>query len=225
VRDTLASPTTARFMGLELEVLPDVLVPREETELLCRASFDILRARPAPQIVIDMCCGAGNLACAVACEFPDAIVFGSDLTDNCVGAARRNVERLGLVGSVQVFQGDLFEGLRRADLAGRADLVICNPPYISTARLAGEKAHLLEAEPREAFDGGPYGLSIHQRVIAEAPRYLKSDGWLALEFGAGQHRQIAALLKRAGGFEEPDILDDEAGIPRAVRAKRRDASS
>ena len=137
MKNTLASPTTARFMGLELEVLPDVLVPREETELLCRASFDILRARPAPQIVIDMCCGAGNLACAVACEFPDAIIFGSDLTDNCVGAARRNVERLGLVGRVQVFQGDLFEGLRRADLAGRADLVICTrPTYRRRASLA-----------------------------------------------------------------------------------------
>ncbi|MEH3145440.1 MAG: peptide chain release factor N(5)-glutamine methyltransferase [Methylobacterium frigidaeris] len=211
--------TTARFMGVEVEVPPGVLVPREETELLGYATFAVLRTRPQPALVVDMCCGAGNLACAIAVAFPDARVVASDLTDEAVAAAAANVARLGLQDRITVRQGDLFAPLAADALAGRVDLVVSNPPYISTGRLAAEKAHLLEAEPREAFDGGPYGLSLHQRIIAEAAAVLKPDGWLAMEFGEGQARQIEMLFRRARHYADPEFLDDERGVPRAVRAR------
>ena len=99
-------------------------------------------------------------------------------------------------------QGDLFASLADLGLEGRVDAVICNPPYISTGKLEKESAHLLEQEPREAFDGGPYGLTIHQRAIKEALPFLRAGGTLLFEMGVGQERQLKLL------FEEGMLTDE-----------------
>lgn len=202
-------------MGLELETAPDVLVPREETELLARTALELIDEASATR-VIDMCCGAGNLACALAHARPSLQVFASDLTDACVTLARRNVARLGLGDRVDVRQGDLFASVRDV---GKVDVVVCNPPYISTGRLAKDSAHLLEREPREAFDGGPYGLSIHQRVLREAPELLRPGGFLAFEIGLGQDRQLELLFGRARVYETPRSFRDATGAVRVVAAR------
>lgn len=212
----------ASFMGLALETTEDVLIPRAETELLARTAIDLLSevTSPSPR-VIDMCCGSGNLACALAHQRPDVRVWASDLTDACVALARRNVARLGLEGRVEVTQGDLFAPLAGAGLEHGADLVVCNPPYISTGRLAGESAHLLQGQPREAFDAGPYGLSIHTRVIKDAPAFMRPGGWLAMEIGLGQDKQIERLFARASLFDAPRQLQDSSGAPRVMVARLR----
>lgn len=175
-------------------------------------------------LVVDMCCGSGNLGLAIAHERPDARVFLSDLTLETVTHARQNAERLGLDGRVSIGQGDLFAGITPLLAGAKADLVICNPPYISSGKLAGEAAHLLENEPREAFDGGAYGISIHQRLIVEAPAHLRLGGWLAFEFGLGQDRQVALLIKRDGRYGEVQFAEDESGNPRVARAQLLAAS-
>jgi release factor glutamine methyltransferase len=213
------------FMGLELGVAPGALIPREETELLGRAALAAIRQAPAARArVIDMCCGSGNLACAIAHHAPLCEVWASDLTDGCVEVARRNVERLGLSGRVRVLQGDLFQGLAGAALEGAVDVIVCNPPYISGKRLEGDRAALLEHEPREAFDGGPYGLSIHQRVLAEAPAFLRPGGALLFEVGLGQDRQVAALFRRARIYEDIRVVPDASGQGRVVCGRRTAAS-
>lgn len=211
---------TVTFLGLELEVAPGALVPRAETELLAQEAVRLATALARPCLAIDMCCGAGNLACAIAAKVPDARVWASDLTDGCVSLARRNVGRLGLKERVRVFQGDLFEGMRPELPPDAVDLIVCNPPYISTGKLESERKALLEHEPREAFDGGPYGLSIHQRVMREALTLLRPGGHLAFEFGLGQHRQMKALFERTGGYADLRFLTNAAGAPRAVVATR-----
>jgi methylase of polypeptide subunit release factors len=95
-----------------------------------------------------------------------------------------------------------------------------NPPYISTGRLEGDRAHLLDGEPREAFDGGPYGISIHQRLAAEAPAFLKPGGWLAFEFGGGQERQVLALMTRARAYGPVELVNDAEGRPRVACAQK-----
>lgn len=205
------------FLGIDFEIAGAVLRPREETELLGRAAQEILDDVAADPRCIDMCCGSGNLAIALAKHRGDARVWASDLTDGAVATARRNVERHRLCGRVTILQGDLFAPMAEAGLAGTVDLIVANPPYISTSRLLeGDRAHLLENEPREAFDGGPYGIALHMRLINEAPAFLKAGGWLGFEFGLGQDRQIAALLKRARTMGEPMWRTDEAGEKRAV---------
>lgn len=217
-------PRMQRFMNILLELAPDVLVPRQETELLGARAVAILRDHPPGQVVIDMCCGSGNLALSIANEIPSARVWGADLTDSTVALARRNAERLGVQDRVAIRQGDLFDALAGDGLVGMADMIVCNPPYISTARLEGESAHLLEAEPREAFDGGPYGISIHQRVIRDAVDFLKPGGWLLFEFGEGQDRQAAALIARAKAYEPVVFAANEAGTPRVALVRKRAAA-
>lgn len=210
---------THSFMGLELLVEPGALVPRAETELVGRAAVELLKPLPNPT-VIDVCCGSGNLACAIAHHVPKATVFAADLTPSCAALARKNVQHLGLGLRVSVFQGDLFEALRPSLPTGGVDVIVCNPPYISTSRLASERAGLLELEPREAFDGGPYGLAIHQRVIKEAVTLLKPRGHLLFEFGLGQERQMKALFDRAKAYSDIRFVNNAEGAPRAVVATR-----
>jgi release factor glutamine methyltransferase len=210
-----------RFMDVDLEVALGALVPRAETELLGQTAVQILQARGDRQRAIDMCCGSGNLACGVAAAIDDVQMWASDLTDETVQLAKRNVARLGLSSRVQVCQGDLFAGLADLSLEGTIDVMICNPPYISTSRLAGDRAYLLEHEPREAFDGGPYGLSIHQRVIKEGLPFLKPDGWLLFEIGLGQEKQLEQLFRRSKAYRTVQFVND-ADVPRVVLAQRQE---
>lgn len=210
----------ALFMGLAFPVLADVLVPREETELLAETALGLLRERAGPARVVDMCCGSGNLAIALAVHAPHARVIGCDLTAGSVSAARANAARLGVAERVEILRGDLFEPLEGRLLDGRIDLVVSNPPYISSGRLATDRAHLLEREPREAFDGGPYGISILQGVVRGATRFLAPGGWLACEFGLGQERQVALLLERAGAYDAIRMVTDAGGAPRVAVARR-----
>ena len=213
-----------RFMTIELELSPDVLVPREETELLGRRAVAALQGAAAPPLVVDMCCGSGNLGLAIAAAVPSARVWSADLTPETVALARRNAGRLGLDERVSVHQGDLFGALAGEGLEGRVDMVVCNPPYISTTRLEGESAHLLENEPREAFDGGPYGISIQQRLIRDALDFLKPGGWLAFEFGQGQERQAASMIARTRAYSEVLFVLDPNGIPRVAITTKLAAS-
>jgi release factor glutamine methyltransferase len=205
----------ARFMDLDLLVERNVLMPRAETELLAAAALELL---PDHARVIDMCCGSGNLACAIASRRPDVRIWASDLTDACVSLARKNAAHIGAAERLTVVQGDLFSGLK--DLAGTIDVIVCNPPYISQAKLAGERAVLLEHEPREAFDGGPYGLSIHQRVVREALPFLKPGGWLLFEIGLGQERQVKMLFERTRAYEDLRTVANAAGEVRVVAGRK-----
>jgi release factor glutamine methyltransferase len=207
------------FLGIELLCGEGALVPRPETEILGEMALAKLPAGGSGAQVIDMCCGAGNLACAIAVHAAGARVWASDLTDGCISWTKRNVEYLGLGDRVRVYQGDLFAGLTDLGLEGTVDVVVCNPPYISSGRLDGDRAELLENEPREAFDGGPYGLKIHQRLMADAPRFLKPGGWLLMEFGLGQHRQVKLLLERTQKFATIELANDAAGNPRVAAAR------
>jgi release factor glutamine methyltransferase len=207
------------FMDLALLTAPATLVPRAETELLGHAAIAALRGCAAPR-VIDMCCGSGNLACAIARHLPAARVWASDLTDPCVELARRNAAFTNVQERVFVAQGDLFAGLAGLDLEGSIDAVICNPPYISQAKLAGERAVLLEHEPREAFDGGPYGLSIQQRVVKEALPFLRPGGVLLFEIGLGQERQVRILFERARAYRDIRSIANSAGEVRVVSAHK-----
>lgn len=210
----------ASFMGLDLLVAPGVLVPRPETELLARAAITFLNTIPAGESVrvVDVCCGSGNLACAVAAAVPAADVWATDLTDPCVDLTRRNVRELGLGDRVRVFQGDLYAPLAGEGLDGQADAVTCNPPYIPT-KLLDDRADL-RAEPREAFDGGPFGLSILIRVLQEAPRLLRPGGRLFVEVGPREERHAVQLVERSRAYTDLVLLRTADGTIHAVHARR-----
>jgi release factor glutamine methyltransferase len=167
-----------------------------------------------------MCCGVGNIGVAIAAALPGAYVWSADLTDECVAAARRNVSLHALEERVSIVQGDLFAPLAELGLEGSVDMIVCNPPYISSGRLAADRAHLLEHEPREAFDAGPYGLSIHQRVVRDAPSFLRPGGHLLMELGEGQACQVGRLVERSGCYTSIRFASDASGVERVVIAER-----
>jgi release factor glutamine methyltransferase len=213
--------TQASFMGVDVFVAPGALIPREETELLGRTALDVVKTLPPEPRLIDMCCGSGNLAVGIASHHPTVRVWATDLTGGAVGVARTNVEHLGLADRVDVRQGDLFAPLAGCGLEGTIDVVVCNPPYISTGKLAADRKVLLDHEPREAFDGGPYGIAIFQRVVRDSTSFLKPGGHLLFEIGVGQEKQVTLLLARTNRYDAPVVVRDALGEPRVLVARMK----
>ena len=218
------------FMGLRFKVKPGVLIPRKETELLARTAIEVLTEMGAwekkhggnaagPLRVVDMCCGAGNIACSIAARVPDVKVWASDLTEESASLAAENVQFLGLSDSVAVFRGRLFSSLPHRTIGGLVDVVVCNPPYISSAKLDLDLSTLHRNEPREAFDGGPYGHKVHQEVSKEAVRWLRPGGALILEFGAGQRRQLEHILERTKLYKDIQFIENSSDLPGVVTAR------
>ena len=198
------------FYSLALEVTPEVLVPRAETELLVDAALDHLDARPGRR-VLDLGTGSGAVALAIKRQRPHADVTGADCDAAALAVARANARRLEVdVRFVESHWLDAFGGQS-------FDLIVANPPYVPSgdAHFAGALAF----EPRLALDGGADGLAAYRAIFAAAPACLAEAGVLLLEHG---YDQRAALLElaTARGFTPVALLEDLAGLPRvaALRA-------
>jgi release factor glutamine methyltransferase len=220
---------TARqsFMGVELLALPSGMIPRRETELLGAAALEVVRRAVAERgraLVVDLCTGSGNLALALAHHEPGCRVVGSDLSTEAVELARRNAEHTGLAERVRFVEGDLYGPFDTPEFRGAVDVIVCNPPYIPSWRVAGMPSEIVEHEPRLAFDGGAFGLSVLLRLVAEAPRILKPASWLCFEVGAGQGEPLAARLERRAAYQTVERILDRASRVRAFVARTADAA-
>lgn len=213
-----------QFMGLEMIASAEALIPRKETELLGRAALERLRAIVREQgeaTVIDVCTGSGNLALALAWHEPRARVWGADLSEEAIALARRNLAHLELGDRVNFRSGDLLTPFDAPEFHGRVDLLVCNPPYISSGKVDGMEREIIGHEPRMAFDGGPLGIRILQRLITAAPRLLRRAGSLVFEVGLGQARGICRRLEQHGGYCDLEEVVDQYGHPRVVSARVR----
>jgi len=210
------------FMGLELLAGPGALVPRKETEILGHAALkllrDVVRAR-GKALVVDVCCGSGNLAVSLARHEAAARAYAADISHEAVRLALRNVEQLSLAERVTVRQGDLLSPFDTADFYGQVDLLTCNPPYISSAKVNTMHEEIRAHEPREAFDGGPFGIRIVQRLVQDAVRFLRPGGWLAFELGLGQGIPVMERMRKDGRYRELVAVHDERRQVRAIAAR------
>lgn len=210
--EPVAHITGARSFGrLDLEVTPDVLVPRPDTEVI----VDVL-VEMAPQgaRIVDWGTGSGAIALSVADLRPDVTVVGLERSPAALAVAQRNLAaNPALAERVRLMASDGMTAVADA----RFDVVVSNPPYLVPADL--ERYPALRHEPEEALVSGPLGTEDHQRVIAEAGAVLDPGGLVVLEVGEGQSDAVGALLA-AAGFVHPGVRPDLAGIPRAVFARR-----
>ncbi|MBP5739242.1 MAG: peptide chain release factor N(5)-glutamine methyltransferase [Abditibacteriota bacterium] len=196
------------FYDLDLKVVPGVLVPRQETELLVDAALDALAGKDT---LLDLCCGSGAIGIAVAEHAPGVRVYASDISDVAVNLSKENGSRF---DNYEVRKGDLF-----APFEGMTfDVIVSNPPYIPTSDLDMLQPEVAEHEPRTALDGGFDGLDFYGRIFAEGPKYLASDGALILEIGVGQSAEVAEIARLAGA-DSVTVTDDYGGIPRVVTAR------
>ena len=215
------------FMGVEMLAGPGALIPRKETETLGNAALailqDIIQERGSAK-VIDLCTGCGNLALALAHHQPECTVCGSDISEEAISLARQNAQFLGLEERVNFIAGDLFEPFENEEFYGNVDLLVCNPPYISSARVDEMADEIAGHEPREAFDGGPFGVSVIMALIKEGPKFLKPGAWLGFEVGLGQGKAMGKRMRRSGGFDQIEEYCDAEGNIRSIFGKFIDKS-
>jgi release factor glutamine methyltransferase len=211
-----------RFMGLDLLAGGDALIPRRETELLGHAALNHLRvlgSRMAELHVMDVCTGSGNLAVAMAHYVPNARLFASDLSHQAVALALLNARHVGVQHRMEVRQGDLLAPFDEPRFHNAADLVICNPPYISSAKVGAMPDEISKYEPRLAFDGGPFGVNLVIRLVRDGLRFLRKGGVLALEVGLGQAPGLLPRLAQAG-YDDVRTIADGGGEIRVLLAVR-----
>jgi release factor glutamine methyltransferase len=212
------------FMGLEFLAGKGALIPRLETEILGRAALAAARGLAAERgsiTALDVCTGGGNVALAIAVHEPRAKVLASDLAPEAVELARANAKHLCVEERVDLREGDMFGAFHSEAFLGTIDLVTCNPPYISSAKVDLMDPEVFRHEPRLAFDGGVFGVAVLTRLIHDAPMFLKPDSFLCFEVGLGQGRAIARLLERAGTYRNIEPLVDELGEVRAFRVQTK----
>jgi release factor glutamine methyltransferase len=197
------------FRRIVVEVRPGVFVPRPETEILVEHALSALGDVTAP-VVVDAGTGTGAIALSIKDERPRATVFATDVSREAVELARANADRLGL--TVSVLEGDLLSPLPQ-DLRGRVDLVISNPPYLREDELAGLPPEV-RADPPLALVGDP---DPYRRSVAEAPRWLRSGGVLAVEIDARRGDEVVRALRTV--FADVRVEPDLAGRDRVVLAR------
>jgi release factor glutamine methyltransferase len=185
----------AEFCGLRIAVEPGVFAPRRRTEFLAGQAIALARQHraPSPPVVVDLCCGSGAVAAAVAAARPGACLYAVDIDPAAVRCARRNLTAAG----GRVYQGDLYQPLPPA-LRGRVDVLIANAPYVPTAEVGLLPAEARSHEPRTALDGGEDGLAILRRVTAAAPHWLAPGGHLLVETSERQAARMAGIAAGHG---------------------------
>lgn len=192
------------FMGMPFAVSEQVLIPRQDTELLVLEAER--RIRPDDR-VLDLCTGSGCIIISLKkrCQIR---AFASDISERALAVAEANADRLG--ADVQFIQSDLFAGV-----PGKFDVIVSNPPYIASREISRLMPEVGVHEPRAALDGGADGLDFYRRIIPQAAGRLHSGGRLLLEIGCTQGAAAAELMRQAG-YQEIVIKKDLAGLDRVV---------
>jgi release factor glutamine methyltransferase len=201
---------TQEFFGLLFEVSPDVLIPRPETEHLVEAVLERFD-REANLRIVDVGTGSGAIAIALAHALPRSLVTAVDLYPAALELAHRNAERHGVIDRVTLLQSDLLAAAGNTEF----DVVVSNPPYIPDGEVL--EPQVANYEPRSALYAGPTGLEVYERLIPQARKVLKKEGWLMMEIGHGQQPALQTLL---GGWRKISLAKDLQGIARVVQAQK-----
>lgn len=207
------------FMGVDFLCDSRALIPRKETEILGNVALEICHKISKNQDsihVLDTCCGSGNLGLALAHYLPNLNVDSSDLSENCVELTNENISFLKLMDRVFARQSDLFTAFESDAYIGKIDLIVCNPPYVSTSKVSNMNIEIADNEPKMAFDGGMAGIKIIQKLIQESPKFLTKNGWLTFEVGLGQGPFIIQLCEKSKHYKQIKSFSDSRGNIRVI---------
>jgi release factor glutamine methyltransferase len=212
---------STELWSLDFQLTPDVLIPRPETERLVELVLELLRptpyACPEPRrralrpTICDVGTGSGCIAVALAHELSNATITALDVSPAALRLAAANAARCGVAERVRCVESDLLAAVT----GERFDVIVSNPPYVTTSELDAAQPEL-SFEPRRALDGGADGLGIIRRLLAEARLCLKDDGWLFVEIGSDQGETVLQLARDAGA-RRAEVFNDYAGLPRVLR--------
>lgn len=197
------------FWGLDFEINRDVLVPRPETELIVEEALAFARERTLAHI-IDVGTGSGCIAIAIATELPGVRVTATDTSLAAIEVARRNAAAHAVDSRIDFHLGDVL-----SDVAGPADLIVSNPPYVPEGMAPHLQPEIVQYEPHAAIFGGETGLEVLLALFQQAPARLAGGGRLIVEFGLGQREDVERLAA-ANLWTIIRMREDLQGIPRTL---------
>lgn len=201
------------FHGLRLGLSPETLEPRPDTETLVEAVLPLLAEigeRKGRCHVLDLGTGTGAIALALLAATPQARAVGVDISEDALTTAARNARDLGLSERFSAVRSDWFEAI-----SGRFDVIVSNPPYISSAEIGTLQKEVRNFDPLGALDGGADGLDAYRTIAAESARHLEADGLVAVEIGSSQKADVTDIFLDAG-FLMKTALRDLAGNDRVL---------
>ena len=204
---------TWEFYGLPMVITPDVLIPRMDTEVLIDAVKERLTGRKMDARVLDLCCGSGCIACAVAKELPATKVVAVDISASALQVCRENVALNRLNSRVLCLQADALASPPMG--IGQFDVLVSNPPYVASAEIMGLDTSVRDHEPIWALDGGEDGLKFYKGIIKYWRSVLKPGGLIFFEVGEDEAKAVRDMLLE-GGFSGAEFRQDTAGIDRVV---------
>lgn len=193
------------FMKLDFEVNKNVLIPRDDTEILVQEVIKLNKKK-----ILDMCTGSGCIAISLAKYIEDSIVDAVDISEKALTIAKVNAKKNNVC--VNFIKSNLF-----TEVEEKYEIIVSNPPYIKTEDLRDLQLEV-KNEPMKALDGGKTGLYFYKKIIKEAPKYLKPNGILALEIGYDQAKDVSNLLSK-NGYENIEVIKDLSGNDRTIIAK------
>jgi len=204
---------TVGFWTLELEVTPDVLTPRPDTETVVEAALEDVEDRTAPLRILDVGTGSGAILLALLSELPNATGLATDMSPAALDVAHRNAERNALSA-----RADFLETCWAEGVDGPFDLVVSNPPYLPASRPDAERPPELAHEPRGALLAGPDGLDAYRALAPALPDLLAAEGVALLEIDPAGADAVPVLLREAG-LSDLRVHPDLAGRARVVEAR------
>lgn len=203
----------ADFMGEKFLVNKDVLIPRDETEILVQKSVEIISENNFKR-AIDMCTGSGCIACMIA-KLTDCQVVGTDISTEAIHVAFSNMERFKLFNKATFRKSDLYSKIRDEE---KFDIIVSNPPYIPPQMKATIQKEVSFEPDFALYTQDDKGLEFYKKIIEGAPKFLNKGGYLLFELGLGQSRDVADLMNSAG-FEKIQVVKDLANIDRVLFGK------
>ncbi len=207
------------FYGMTLIVTPDVLIPRDDTVVVTELAIKKAMYLEQNPRILDLCTGSGCIGLAVARRVKDARVTLGDISPAALRVARRNISQLKLTGRVNCVAMDARKPAQ--EFLGTYDLIVSNPPYVTTKQMQQLDPSVRDFEPHLALDGGEDGLDFYRAIINNYSSALAPRGYLCFEFGMGQENAVCSLLRK-GGYEILELKKDTADITRAVLAQKRE---
>lgn len=202
------------FYGLDFLVTPDVLIPRPETELIVETAIEILCGRKSAQFC-EVGVGSGCISVSILHEIKSANAVGFDVSRKALQVAQMNAETHTVSERLELKISDVFEALEDE----KFDLIVSNPPYISSEETKNLQPEVRDFEPTTALTDGADGFSIIEKIIIDAPIFLKEGGFLLLEIGFAQASRVRGMFSPRI-WNDVAILPDLQGIPRMVKAQR-----
>ena len=201
------------FYGLELTVTSGVLIPRSDTEALVDKALELAGAFETAPRVLDLCTGSGCIGCALGVQLNGSSLVLADVSPQALALAEKNAADCGLGARALCQKLDVLSP-PPAEL-GSFDMIVSNPPYIRKEELSGLDASVRDFEPRMALDGGSDGLDFYRAILRHWTGLLRPGGWLLLEIGEDQARDVTALLAQAG-LTDLGVARDAADHDRVV---------